>query len=373
VLIGNLVASVVLFIGTLPFWVRRLHFSWEPTLLKAMMAFAFANFFANISFYVLNFSDRYLLNRLGSLGDVGLYQVAFQLATPVYFAGYAFRMAWPQWHYSFLHDPPKHKQRVARGYTYFTLISASLIVVVGVFLPITIRVFLRRPEFWSVGSVVMVLLAARAFFNSYHLFLVGVNVTKKNRGLPILVLVAAVFSICMNFVMIPRYGVMGAALTNALSFFLLAVAMRQLSQHYYPIPHEWSRVARLTLATVATLTVAWALGRAVGLSVYLPIDELAVRQLVVAPTVLVFPLLLWATRVFDTGERKALRRMGSRALHPRAGRAASAAPEAPVGEPGTLQGELARGRASEEDLAAEEERLEEAWEVGLPRDGGQTV
>ena len=63
VLTGNLIATAVLFVCCLQYWVGRLRFSWEPALLKEMTAFAFANFFANLSFYVLNFSDRYLLRR----------------------------------------------------------------------------------------------------------------------------------------------------------------------------------------------------------------------------------------------------------------------------------------------------------------------
>jgi len=390
VLLGNLIATALLLLACLRYWVRRLHFSWEPLLMKSMLAFGIANFFANISFYVLNFSDRYLLNRLGGLGDVGIYQVAFQLAMPVYFAGYAFRMAWPQWHYSFLKDPPQHKMRVARGFTYFTLMSAVLIVLVGVFLPLEIRVLLRRPAFWNVGSIVLALIAARAFFNSYHLFLVGVNVTKKNRGLPVLVLAAAGVSITLNLIMIPRYGAMGAALTNATSFFLLAAAMRQLSQHYYPIPHEWSRVARIALAVVATLFSSWAILQATGFSIDLPFDQIVWRQMVAAPALLVFPLALWLTRVFTAEEKRALRDLSRRALHPR-GRAAEAggaaggasglaaieaAAESDLGaEPpaDAVEADLSAGTASEDELAAEEERMEEAWETGLPGDRGGTV
>jgi hypothetical protein len=35
--------------------------------------------------------------------------------------------------------------------------------------------------------------------------------------------------------------------------------------------------------------------------------------------------------------------------------------------------DLAAGVADEDELAAEEERMEEAWETGVPGDGGQTV
>jgi O-antigen/teichoic acid export membrane protein len=381
VLVGTLVTSIVLAVAALPFWVTRLKISWEPALFWSMLSFAVANFFANVAFYALNFSDRYLLRWRGNLREVGLYVAAGMMAQPVYFAGYAFRMAWPQWHYSFLKDPQVHKQRVARGYTYFSLMSFSLVAFLGVFLPLMIRVLLRRPDYWGVLGASLLLLFATTAFNSYHLFLVGVNVTKKNRFLPLLVLVAATFSITTNIFLIPRYGFMAAALTNLLSFTLLAAMMRTLSQHYYAIPHEWTRVLRLLGAALLTLGAAYGLGAATGFDIHMEFDALLWRQALMALMLGVFPLVLWTTRFFNADEKVALRRMGHSALHPRAWRAArTAAPatQAPplldeTVTPDPVEADLAADAASEEELAAEEERLEEEWEAGGRDTSGETL
>ena len=411
VLIGNLVASVVLAIASVPTFFGRLHLKFDRPLFKQMLSFSVANFPANIAFFILNFSDRYLLRAYSTLTQVGLYTASYTLAQPVYYAGFAFRMAWPQWHYAWLHDPPRHKRQVARGYTYFTFMSAVLLTLLGVFLPLMIRVLLRRPSYWTIGEAVMLLAFSTAFFNSYHLFLVGVNVTKKNRFLPFPVAIAAAINIGLNIVFIPKYGMIAAAWSTLIGFALLAVMMRALSNHYYRIPHEWGRVAKLVLATGLTLAAAWGIAKASGLHIAMPFPQLVARQVLMATSLVLFPLTIWATRFFTPAERPALRSAGHRLLHPLAGRKGRvavgepavdgpAAATAVAGASGALAGEgagadgagvagegdvaaalgdeddldaddeaLDRLRFTEQQLAEEEERMEDAWQTGR-RDGG---
>jgi O-antigen/teichoic acid export membrane protein len=316
VLIGNLVTAIAMTLAILPTWFRRIHFRLASPLIREMLAFSLANLPASGAFYVLNFSDRYLVRHFATLTAVGLYTASYTLAQPVYFAGFAFRLAWPQWHYSWLHDPPRHKRQVARGYTYFIFFSAMMITGIGVFMPLMIRVLLRNPQFWSIGGAVLILAISTAFFDSYLLFVVGVNVTKKNRYLPIPVVVAAALNVGLNVVFVPRYGYIAAAWSTLIGFALLAVMMYFLSERFYSIPYEWGRVAKLALATTLTLLLAWGLAALDGLSVSMPLNELLLRQLLSIPILFVFPLTIWATRFFRPEEVPALRRVAHRMLHP---------------------------------------------------------
>jgi O-antigen/teichoic acid export membrane protein len=382
VLVGILVTSIAMNLATLPTWIRRIHLKLDSPLFREMFLFSIANFPASAAFYVLNFSDRYLVRHFATLTAVGLYTASFTLAQPVYFAGVAFRLAWPQWHYSWLHDPAKHKRQVARGYTYFILLSTMMITAVGVFLPLMIRVLLRNQQFWSIGGAVLILAVSTSFYNSYQLFVVGVNVTKKNRYLPVPVIIAAALNVGLNIIFLPRYGYIAAAWATLVGFALLAVLMRFLSEHYYPIPHEWGRVAKLALATTLTLLLAWGLARLDGLSVSMPFNELLLRQLLSVPVLLVFPLTIWATRFFRPQEVTVLRRMAHQALHPlatrRSSRVAAAAgggalevpPAAAAPATDDDEAALADIRLTEDQLVRDEKEMDDAWKFGDRDDMG---
>ena len=63
---------------------------------------------------------------------------------------------------------------------------------------------------------------------------------------------AAATSVGGNLVLVPRFGAIGAAWTNAAAYAVLASIAFVLSQRVYPMPLEWGRLARLGVAgTVA--------------------------------------------------------------------------------------------------------------------------
>ncbi len=92
------------------------------------------------------------------------------------------------------------------------------------------------------------------------------------------------------------------------------------------------------------------MSRLVGLQVDLPFVQVLVRELAVAPMMLLFPFALWATRFFTPGERRAMG-AGARRLRRRGG-----APEAPL--IGAASAEHPADELSCDDVEAEQEELE---------------
>ena len=153
-----------------------------------------------------------------------------------------------------------------------------------------------------------------------------------------------------------------AAWTHVAGFAILAVTVYFYSEKWYPIPYEWGRLLKIVLAAALTLAAAWGVGRALGQDVYMPYDELVLTTLAQVPTLLLFPLVLFATGFFTPGEReklrRALRRRRAREVAaPAVGGAAgsAAAAEAVTGGAATVD---RTKRLSADDEEAEEEELE---------------
>lgn len=321
VLIGNAVSAALLNFAALPTYWKRLDWRPDRRHMGAMMDFAWPAIFSTLSFYVLRLADRYFFVRFSTIAELGLYTVAQSLSQPVYLVMMAFRMAWPQWHFAKLKEPELHKQMVARSSTYFLGFCLFMGAFMGVFMPIIVRLLLTKEAFWGVGPTTLVLAFATIAYAAYFVFWVGSNVAKKNRLIPVIAAVAGGLTIGLNFVLIPAYGMWGAAWSHLAGYALLALMVYFYSSHYYPIRFEWARLLRLCSATGVTLLGAWLLGQAVGLSTDLPFTEVVVRQIAVAPAILLFPLVLWLERFFTPGEQQKL----SRLLGRRAARRAAAA------------------------------------------------
>jgi len=372
-LLANLFTAVLLNLAALPIYVPKLRFLWDKELMKDMLAFAIPAMFTAVSFFFLKLSDRFFLLHYQGKAEVGLYTVANSLAQPLYIVGMAFRMAWPQWHYARLNEPQKHKLLVARSSTYFMAFNALLLALVGLYLPLVIHVLLAR-DFWSVGPTTFVLTLSVALYNLYFIFWVGANVAKKNRLIPVITLVASGVNIGLNFMLVPVYGMYAAAWTTVVGFGILAILVYFISNRWYPVPYEWRRLIVLGVAAAATLGAGWAIGWASGLAVDLPLGSLVLRELLLTPALLLFPLVLWAGRFFTAEERRRLRRVGRRLTGRRAAPAvavagdASAAGLAAGAAPGArvLAGEE---ELTEDDLEAEEEETEIEAEVDIAEGG----
>jgi O-antigen/teichoic acid export membrane protein len=365
VLLANLVTAAGMQLVLLPTYIRKIDWGWHWELMRPMLAFAIPALFTGVSFYWLKLSDRWFLLHYQGKSEVGLYTVAYSLSQPLYLTLMAFRMAWPQWHYAKLHEPERHRRMVSRSSTYFLTLNALVLVLMGTYLPGIVHVFLNE-RYWSVAPATFVLSLSVVLYGLYFVFWVGANVAKKNRMIPLFFLLASGANIALNFVVVPAYGMWGAAWTHVLGYAILAATVYFYSQKWYAIPYEWRRLLKMALATATTLSAVWLFGWATGLDVAMPFGELAVRQLAATPLLLLFPLVLWATGYFSAGEADRLRRTFARvpglgALAPAgaAARDVTAAPAAPATLP-------------EDDPEEAREEAAVRDEIGLPEGGDLT-
>ena len=364
VLIGNAATSFLLNAAATPFYWKHITWRFHWKLTKAMTSFAVPAVFSGLVFFILKLSDRFLLQRYWGATEVGVYTAAFTLSQPVYMVMQAFRMAWPQWHFAKLHDPEKHKLMVARSATYFLLFCMMMFVAQGIWMPIMVRVLLRNKGFWTAGPTALILTGATVLYSAYFVFWIGCNVAKKNRLVPFVAMVGSGLNIGLNLLLIPRFGMIAAAWTTVAGYGALAALIYPLSRRYYPIPYEWSRLIKMSVAAGAALAVSWGIGRLTGESVSMPFGQLVLREVAKLPAVFVFFGILWATRFFTPQESKAIKARGRRLVGRGRGRAPVPSPAAlPPGEEPMLNAE---NLAHEVDEAEDEElELETEAQLGI--------
>ena len=89
----------------------------------------------------------------------------------------------------------------------------------------------------------------------YQLTSVGLSITKKTSYYPLVTGLTLAGNLSANLLLIPRFGIMGAAYANVLTYCILAAAGMAASQRQYPIRYEWMRAVKITIAGVASYTL----------------------------------------------------------------------------------------------------------------------
>jgi O-antigen/teichoic acid export membrane protein len=359
VLIGNVVTSFLLNTAAMPSYWHHITWRLHWDLSKRMTAFAVPAVFSGLIFFLLKLSDRFFLMRYWGKAEVGVYTAAFTISQPVYMVMSAFRMAWPQWHFAKLHEPEKHKRMVARSSTYFLFFCMLMLVVQGIWMPLMVRVLLRNQGFWRAGPTALILTAATVFYSAYFVFWVGSNVAKKNRLVPLVAAVASGLNVGFNLLLIPHFGMIAAAWTTFAGYAVLAALIYPISHRHYPIPYEWTRLIKMSVAAGVALAVGWGIGRLSGESVYMPFGQLVVREVAKLPALLVFFGLLWATRFFTPPEVGALKARAARLVGRGPGRVElpgpAALPAAAEPQPDAENVALEVDEAEDEELELETE------------------
>jgi O-antigen/teichoic acid export membrane protein len=289
-------------------------------------------------------TDAYLMRLLlvgggmQNLRTIGLYQVGSSLGLALKFFLSAFEYAWAPFYFQTMKE--KDAQRTfatitTYGLAVLVLLSAGLSAVAHDLVRL-----MTQAKFHDAAIVVPWTTIAVTLQGVYLLTSIGMNITRHTQFYPVAATAAAAANILANIVLIPRFGMIGPAWANVISYAVLAVVAYALSQHFYPIPHEWGRMARVVAAGAGSYLAAVLL---------LPAFRVALVGVVARGLVVLvlYPSLLGALGFFHRRELAVVKRAidslrSARTRGPAQGRAAVESTEgADLAEPasGPLPGE----------------------------------
>lgn len=223
-------------------------------LLKEALEFGLPRVPHGVAQQTMSMADRYLLSLFVPLRDVGLYSVgaSFGVALKLFLS--AFEYAWAPFYFRAMNEP-EAKQLYRSATTYAIAVLALATAGVSAVADDLVRL-MTRPEFYDASRVVPWIAIGVTLQGVYLLTSIGLNITKHTGYYPIATALAAATSVGANLMLIPRYGMMGAAWANVLAFGVQAGAAMRFSQRFYPMRYEWGRLARILVAAIGSYLAA---------------------------------------------------------------------------------------------------------------------
>jgi len=214
-------------------------FSWEE--LRDMLGFGIPLVPAAIFNMVLMMSDRYFIKIYLGLDYVASYGVAVRLSTVMSLLVSAFQMAWPA-----VLFPIARKSNgpviFAELFNYFLMALVAIGLGISIFSYDIISIFVGT-SFIDGAKVIPLIIIAFIFYGVNYFSSIGVQVKKKTFYYPIVIGVAALINIIMNIYLIPRIGIIGAALAKAVAFAVFGISIGAISLLYYHIPYKIKTIA----------------------------------------------------------------------------------------------------------------------------------
>ncbi len=203
--------------------------------------------------WALSVSDRLILERYVTQGDVGRYSLGYMFGLIVSVVAAAATNPINPAANRQLKDPEQAKNLPPLG-TYALLGIVAFALPVSVSAREVVRIIAPRAYEGATDVVPWVVLGA-VLQGVYLVWTTGTWYSRRTGLVPGVTLISALVNIGLNLWLVPRYGAIAAAWTTAVGYGVAALLHGLLAQRNHPIPWEYRRWVGLAVAGAATFAL----------------------------------------------------------------------------------------------------------------------
>jgi len=243
IFISNLLASSVTLIFLAPTFLRNLQMP-DYSIFRQMIKYAWPILIAGLAFVVNESADKilikYLLPKGIAMRELGIYSACYKLTIFLTLFTQAYRFAAEPFFFN-QYNKPNAKKIYALMMRIFMLFSLAIFLFVTLYIDY-IKLILRSELYHEGIKIIPIVLLANIFLGAYYNLSVWYKVINKTFYAAIISSIGAILTITLNFILVPRYGYIGAAWSTLACYGLMFLISLQLSKRHYIIPYEMSRI-----------------------------------------------------------------------------------------------------------------------------------
>lgn len=296
VLYSSLIATTLIAAVLTVYILQDVGISFSFDKMKSTIIFGAPLVLTSIATFTINFSDRFFLRHFSTISEVGIYALGYKFGFMLSFlVVQPFDMIWAARMYE-IHKRSDEQEVFAKVFEYYSLLLVTVALGLSIVIKEVVAV-IAAPSFSAAYKVVPIVALAYIFQGMNRYVVTGAYIGKRTLHLGTIGGISAVINMVLNFFLIGRFGMMGAAWATAFSFFLLAGLTYVASQKVYPITYNFSRVA-MPLAVAVALYL---------LSTLIVTPSLLLSVTLKFAIFLLFPLVLYVLGFFERRELNKMR------------------------------------------------------------------
>jgi len=185
---------------------------------------------------VMTMTDRIFITNMVGIETTGVYTVGYQIGMIIDLLATSFNQAYVPWLYSKLKENiPEMKFKIVRlTYLYFVIIL-FLAISLSIIAPSFLNIFIGK-EFNQSSIYVTWIAIGYAFHGMYFMVVNFIFYVNKNYLLTLVTFLSAVLNIILNYILIGRYGAIGAAQATTIVYGVQFLSVWFLSNKTYRMP-----------------------------------------------------------------------------------------------------------------------------------------
>jgi O-antigen/teichoic acid export membrane protein len=206
---------------------------------------------SNLCWWIADASDKYVIAAFLGIAATGIYSAGYNLAgLAILYLGPLNIVLVPALAHLYdnnqMQDVKKH---LTYSLKYFLLLGIPSAVGLSL-LARPLLLALTTPEFAVAGSFVVPIVAvSMVIHGAQGIITQPISLVKKTHSLGIAWGIAAILNLVLNVLLIPRFGIIAAAITTLLSFTVAAVITCKISFTYLKFDIDWISILKSLFAT----------------------------------------------------------------------------------------------------------------------------
>lgn len=254
----NVVVSLLTLLAGL--FINRQYFSLrhiDLPRLRLVIRYGLPLVIAGISMWSISYLGRYFLLHYESLDQIGIYSVGLKIAAVVAIVTQAFRLANAPFQFE-MSSSDEAPEVYGRTLTYFILGTSFICVPVALYARPVLQL-LTTEAYFEAYRVVPFASYALIVYGVSQLVGVGLLITKRTGVTGILTAVGALANVVYLFVLVPMFGIIGAALATLLAQSTIVILKFIFAQRAYWIPYDLRRVTIILLTAWCFIALGFVL------------------------------------------------------------------------------------------------------------------
>lgn len=251
-LIGGFVAGLIInsIIGLHFFDVHFVRFSWRH--IKSLSTFSFWLFLTSSGVLVFSYADTVMIGYYLDNMNVGVYRVVLQFTSIAAFTAIALQSTlWPRVsRWGKTGETGSIEKSLSRACSY-SLILALPILIGGILLGDKLLYFLYGQEFVSGYTTLIILLIVQVVNVFQYFFTMYLGALNHQKEAFKVTIVSVAANIILNLMLIPVYGIAGAASATLATMLLNAILARQELSNIINIQIELNSLSNILKASLA--------------------------------------------------------------------------------------------------------------------------
>ena len=189
-----------------------------------------------LSLWIMGFIDRIMLQYYRNAAEVGFYSLGYNIGIILALSNIAIVRAWRPYFYETA-TKGVNKEKISK----LMLNIFSFMLLIGICLTVFSKVlisFVSPPEYIYSATIVPLIITGYVMFSLFNLFSTQIGYAKKPHYLTKISLFCVAINIGLNILLIPSFGMHGAAVATVITFIFLALFTFIYAQKAYALPYN---------------------------------------------------------------------------------------------------------------------------------------